>query len=375
MVLRARCRMYVTSLPWAAAGLGVLACGERSYPLPSVPGGEYQLPHLVRVEQPASQEHFYIQGAKLYDRCGEQVVLRGVNKMSIWTDPRGNDFAEIAKTGANTVRIVWTVKDHLGEQALDAIIERAAQEKLIPIIELHDATGVLAQVADLVDFWVRPDIVSVLKRHRPYLIVNIANEAGGSGVPTHRFLEVYKDAIIRLRGAGLDMPLMIDAPQWGQNIDLLQSTASELLVADPQKNLLFSAHIWWPKGDKTNDPGSTARIKKELKESSEMGLPLVIGEFAHAGVGCSRSIDYKTIIAEAQHYQIGWLSWSWGPGNKDCAEMDMTADGSFESLKDWGLEVAVTDPNSIQKTSRIPASMFEGQCVERVLVTPSQSGR
>ncbi len=346
---------------WVVVGLS--ACGDRSYPLPTTPGGgEYKLPHLVEVDQPASKDHFYVQGAKLYDRCGEEVILRGVNKMSIWTDASGNDFPEIAKTGANTVRIVWTIKDHPSEEALDAIIQRAVDEKLIPIIELHDATGILEQVPALVDFWVRPEIVAVLKRHQAHLLLNVGNEAGGSGVPKHRFLEVYQQAISRLRAAGLEMPLMIDAPQWGQNIDLLQATASDLLTSDPKKNLLFSAHFWWPKDDKTNDPGSTQRIKKELAESAEMGLPLVVGEFAHAGVGCSRSIDYKTILAETQRHGIGWLAWSWGPGNQDCGEMDMTTNGKFDTLKDWGLEVAVLDPNSIQKTSRIPASMQYGQC-------------
>lgn len=341
------------------SALLAVSCYKTSYPLVSTPP---KAPSLAPVEQATSNAHFYVQGAKLYDRCGEEVVLRGVNKMSIWTDRSGNDFAEIAKTGANTVRIVWTVKDHPGESSLDAIIQRAVDEKLIPIIELHDATGNLEQVPELVDFWVRPEVVEVLKRHESHLLVNIANEAGGGGVPMHHFVDVYRNAITKMRAAGLDMPLMIDAPQWGQNIDVLQATASDLLSSDPKKNLLFSAHFWWPKGDKSNDPGSSKRIKKEIQESAQMGLPLVIGEFAHAGVGCARSIDYQTILAEAQRHRIGWLAWSWGPGNKDCGEMDMTTDGTLDSLQGWGREVALTDPNSIRNTSHIPQSMATGQC-------------
>jgi len=38
----------------------------------------------------------------------------------------------------------------------------------------------------------------------------------------------------------------------------------------------------------------------------------------------------------------------------------------FETLRSWGLEVAITDPNSIKNTSRIPASMSHAQC-RRVL--------
>ncbi|MBN1612415.1 MAG: hypothetical protein JW940_37640 [Polyangiaceae bacterium] len=40
----------------------------------------------------------------------------------------------------------------------------------------------------------------------------------------------------------------------------------------------------------------------------------------------------------------------------------MTEDGRFETLHGWGLEVAVTDPNSIRKTSTVPESMLRGKC-------------
>jgi mannan endo-1,4-beta-mannosidase len=124
--------------------------------------------------------------------------------------------------------------------------------------------------------------------------------------------------------------------------------------------------MWWAKGASSDDPGSTRRIRAELEESVAMGLPLVVGEFAHAGVGCQKSIDYATIIDQAERHGVGWLAWSWGPGNKDCAEMDMTKDGRFDTLWGWGLEVAVTHPSSIQKTSRIPESVYRGECARQL---------
>ena len=56
------------------------------------------------------------------------------------------------------------------------------------------------------------------------------------------------------------------------------------------------------------------------------------------------------------------MAWSWGPGNGDCPAMDMTTDGRFETLRGWGLEVAVTDPHSIRNTARRPASLTTGSC-------------
>jgi mannan endo-1,4-beta-mannosidase len=316
----------------------------------------------AQASQRPSRDHLYVLGRDLFDRCGEKVVLRGINHMVIWTDPEGKTFPEIAKTSANALRIVWTVKDDLGPEALDRVLTRALENRLLPIIELHDATGMLGEVPHVVDFWVRPEVVQVLKRHEASLIVNIANEAGASGTSAEAFVSTYALAIARLRQAGLLLPLMIDAPGWGQDIDVLQEAAPELLLADPERNLLFSAHVWWVQGPNSADPGSTRRIQAELEESVAMNLPLVIGEFGHAGVRCARSIDYVTLLSEAHRHQIGWLAWSWGPGNRDCAEMDMTTDGRFATLRGWGLEVAVESPYGIQKTAHIPASIAAGKC-------------
>jgi mannan endo-1,4-beta-mannosidase len=279
----------------------------------------------------------------------------------IWTAPEGQTFPEIAKTGANAVRVVWTIKDHPGDAQLDRVLARALDEKLIPIIELHDATGNLAEVPRLVEFWVRPEIALVLKKHEHSLLLNIANEAGGQ-VQLADYVSTYSSAIQALRGAGLELPLMIDAPGWGQDIDTLQAAAPQLMRADPRRNLLLSVHMWWSKGPTSDDPGSTRRIRSEIAESVALNLPLVIGEFAHAGVGCSRSIDYSTILSEAERAGIGWLAWSWGPGNKDCGEMDMTTAGTFETLRGWGKDVSVEHAASIQKTSKIPASILRGEC-------------
>ena len=40
----------------------------------------------------------------------------------------------------------------------------------------------------------------------------------------------------------------------------------------------------------------------------------------------------------------------------------MTSNGSYARLQGWGLEVAVTDPNSIQNTSKRSKYMTTGNC-------------
>lgn len=301
-------------------------------------------------------------GRHLYDRCGEKVVLRGVNEMVVWSGGKDGDpeFAEIAQTGANAVRIVWTVKDGSAAE-LDRAIGNAVAQKMIPIPELHDATGDRTKIAAMVDFWVREDVVAVARKYEQNLIVNIANEAGAA-VTAAQFQSDYEAAISRMRAAGYHVPLMLDAPQWGQDIDVLQAAGAALIAADPDHNVLLSVHMWW------NDPNGT-RVMTELGQSIGAGLPLVVGEFAHHAVStcASEPFAYQTLLALAQSMEVGWMAWSWGGvKNGDCATsspFDMTTSGTFATLTGWGLEVAVSDTNGIQRTAVRPRSIVTGSCL------------
>ncbi len=305
---------------------------------------------------------FRVQAGKLYDRCGEQVILRGVNEMIVWSPGQDGvpEFAEIAKTGANAVRIVWN--DEGTAAGLDVAITNALAQQLIPIIEHHGATGDLTKLTAVVDYWVQPDMVAMVKKHEQNLLLNIANEAGDAAVTAASFQAAYQPAITRLREAGLVLPLVIDAPTWGQNIDVLQATWQPLTMHALQHNLVFSVHMWW-------SDASGTRVKAELAESTAAGMPLIVGEFAqHAVSGCaSQPFSFGALLEEAQKSGIGWLAWSWGSvPNSDCKDdgsFDMTIDGVYGSWKEmWAEEVVVTHPASIQKTSVRPASIVSGAC-------------
>lgn len=306
---------------------------------------------------------FRVRGRFLYDRCGEKVVLRGVNEMIIWSDGRDGtpEFAEIAKTGANVVRIVWASEGTAAE--LDVAIESAAASHLIPMVEHHAATGKLADVPTVaVAYWTRPDVIEVLKKHEAYLLLNIANEPGDNQVTQATFEATYESAIDTLRGAGLRAPLVIDAPTWGQDIDMLQAAGPGLIAHDPLHNLLFSVHTWW------NDPEGT-RVASELEQSQAQELPLIVGEFAHHAVyQCNQSpFAYARLLDEAHAREIGWLAWSWGGvPNNDCRDQgtfDMTKGGSFGNWTDkWASDVAIDHPHSLKNSSVRPRSMLTGRC-------------
>jgi mannan endo-1,4-beta-mannosidase len=156
--------------------------------------------------QTPQKQTFYTKGRYLHARLGNKVILRGVNKMSIWdedADPAGNiSFPEIRKTGANTVRIVWAIRKDLQPDSsdteishLDALIASAKANHLIPTIELHDGTGDWNRLQDLVNYWIQPEVVNIIKKHQAYLLVNIGNEVGDDTVTEAQFIAGYTNAI------------------------------------------------------------------------------------------------------------------------------------------------------------------------------------
>jgi mannan endo-1,4-beta-mannosidase len=308
-------------------------------------------PSTVLAQVPDDFPGFRVLGRHLFDVYGNKVILVGINKMVIWTDRDGLPaFPEIAMTGANVVRIVWLTEGSAEE--LDIAISNSIANKLIPMVDCHDSTGEWEELPTCVDYWVRPDVAAVLRKHEAYLLINIANEAGEGVVPTLEFQSAYELAIRRIRAAGLHVPLIIDAQGYGKDIDGLQANGPYLIQADPDHNIMFSIHMWWPSA--WRGTAVTQVVIDEIAESVAMDLPLIIGEFANKGPGCACCIPYETIIEQAHLNEVGYLPWSWGPGNNDCDEMDMTEDGTFDTLHGWGLEVAITSTHSIRNIAVRP---------------------
>ncbi len=320
---------------------------------------------------------FNVIGAKLLDPCGKPVLLRGVNKMFIFEqDPikriGTKILPEIAKTGANCVRIVWSIKrkdangilvDTLVKE-LDAVITNCKAQKMIPIIGLWDFTGDadsrsgFDRLSEYVDFWTRPDVLLVLKKHQNALIINIANEATPECDDSEEqlnallpeYIQKYSDAIIKMRTAGINVPLIIDGLDFGKSLKCFSfirtgqtvNTATELLTIDSQKNLIFSFHSYWPK--RFTD-GQTF-VEDIFNKAVADGYCFIDAELSKYGgfddgeSVCSDKgeVDYQRFAKLCAKNKVGYIIWEWGPGNvennRPCPQMDITTDGTFARLKD-----------------------------------------
>ena len=301
-------------------------------------------------------------GRFLYDACGQKMVLRGVNHMTCWTDWVGTPrdgmpmFPEIAKTGANVVRMSWIQDAGAGVPAispaqLDVAMTNAAAYKLIPMPEIHDYTckWSTSMIDNLINYWTSPEMLAIIKKHEKYMLLNFANEMSA---PNHEeYAKEYSRAVIALRKAGINVPIVFDASSCGQDVNSILASAPTIIKNDPLHNVIFSLHIYW-------SDQSASRIEKAITDSVALNIPMIIGEFASVGVNCSVPILYKEIMKQSQLHEIGYLPWSWDNRNS-CNLHSMTKDNnqSFDTLWGWALELAVTDPNSIKNTS-VQSSCF-----------------
>lgn len=236
----------------------------------------------------AQKEHMYVSGSRLYDVCDTELLMQGVNHAPYnWGWATGYDvFGEIALTGANTVRLPWYSSQAAGGGApayndpalLDSALSRCARNGMVPVLELHDHTCMndSAQFMNMVSFYMQPAVLQVLQKHRRNLVLNIANEAlyvmwGGS---VQHYINVYTKAIGLLRTAGIHVPLMIDAPDCGQHLDVFQQAAQQLMNADPDTNLIFSAHTYWKVYASDMDSLS---VRARLEAARNTGYLLCVG--------------------------------------------------------------------------------------------------
>jgi mannan endo-1,4-beta-mannosidase len=299
------------------------------------------------------------QGRHLHTAAGERVVLRGVNEMFAWSriDPTGAwTMDEIAKTGANSVRIVTTLDTPA--PVLDALIGNAIASGMIPMPECHSATGRWERLPDCVDYWVRPDVAEVINRHERWVLLNIANEAGRDVVPRDEFTRAYQAAITQIRDAGIRVPLVIDGAGYGQEYRILLDSWKELNEHDPHRAVIVSAHSYWNGTEEERKNHYRYIIDRVTRDE----IPFVVGEGPTPSAWDCTPSPYLWAMTELDRAEIGWLAWSWGlQRNGDCNDpprYDMTHDGRYGNWKtESGRILAVDHPASIRNTARRPCSI------------------
>lgn len=299
----------------------------------------------------ATSAGFYIKGTTLYDANGKPFVMRGINHAYTWY--KGQEsvaIPAIAKTGANTVRLVlsdgqqWT-KDSLS--TIQSLITLCEQNKLVVILEVHDGTGSdSASVLDnIANYWI--EMKSALIGKEKTVILNVANEWYGTWNGAG-WAAGYKSAIPKLRNAGIKNTIMVDGAGWGQYPQSIVDYGTEVFNADPLKNTMFSIHMYEYAG------ANAATVKSNIDNVLNKGLAVVIGEFGIKHT--NGDVDEATIMSYSQEKGVGYLGWSWKGNGSGLEYLDMSNDWAGTSYTEQGNAI-INGTNGIKATSKL-ATVF-----------------
>jgi mannan endo-1,4-beta-mannosidase len=299
---------------------------------------------------------FTVSGSRILDANGNAFVMRGVNHAHTWyPDRTPQALADIKALGANTVRVVLSTGDRWTRtEAADVtnVINQCKANRLICVLEAHDTTGygedaAATTLARAVDYWI--SIKAALAGQERYVILNIGNEPYGN-TNAAAWVADTKSAITRLRAAGFEHSIMVDAPNWGQDWSFtMRDNAASVFATDPQRNTIFSIHMY-------GVFDTAAEINDYLGRFLTAGLPIVVGEFGfnHS----DGNPDEDTILATTQARGIGYLGWSWSGNGGGVEYLDLVTNFNAAALTSWG-ERLFNGANGIKATSR-EASVYGG---------------
>ncbi|WP_433223024.1 cellulase family glycosylhydrolase [Dactylosporangium sp. CS-047395] len=297
---------------------------------------------------------FYVRHGRLYDADHHEFVIRGVGQNhAVYPDRTPQMFRDVKAMGANAVRVelsAGVVARRNDAADVARVIGLCRQNRLICVLVVNDTTGwgyrpeAIPQ-AKAVDYWI--SIRQALIGQEKYAIIDVANEPyvldNFATWPADT-----KESIARLRRAGLRHTLMVDAPDWGQDVSFtMRDDAAGVFAADPQHNTVFSIHVYGAFSRATT-------IHDYLDRFLRAGLPIAVTEFAYTHQ--DGEVDEDAVMSEARIHDIGYLAWSWSGNSGDVSNLDMVREFDAAALTWWGRRV-FDGPDGIRQTSR-PATVY-----------------
>ncbi|WP_406391282.1 cellulase family glycosylhydrolase [Streptomyces sp. NBC_00882] len=306
-------------------------------------------------EEPGAQATgLHISDGRLVEGNGNDFVMRGVNHARTWYPNELGSLADIKAQGANTVRVVladghrWTA--NTASDVADVIAQCKAN-RLICVLEVHDTTGygedsAAGTLDQAADYWI--GLKDVLAGQENYIVINIGNEPWGNTDPAGWTAPTIA-AIQKLRNAGFEHTIMVDAPNWGQDWQgVMRANAQAVYAADTTGNLIFSIHMY-------SVFDTAAEITDYLNAFVSAKLPIVIGEFGGPADQWGDP-DEDTMMATAEQLDIGYLAWSWS-GNTDPI-LDLVLNFDPAQMTSWGKRI-FNGANGIAQTAK-EATVFGG---------------
>ena len=312
---------------------------------------------LIATAPPAARADtgFRVENGRLVDAAGNDFLIRGVSHAHTWFLQETDSFADIKDLGANTVRVVLSNGVLWAENGPDDVanvVSLCKANRLVCVLEVHDTTGYGEQAGastldQAVDYWLR--VQDVLEGEEDHVLVNIGNEPYGNDEATNQGWAADTIAAVgRLRDAGFEHTLVVDAPNWGQDWQGIMRRDAPL-VAAADDNTVFSIHMYG-----VYEQEST--VVSYLEHFVDAGLPLIVGEFGHDH--SDGNPDEDAVMEHTRRLGIGYIGWSWSGNGGGVEYLDMVEGFDPSRITPWG-ERIFHGPDGIGETS-VEAPVYGG---------------
>jgi len=289
---------------------------------------------------PVPSNTMRVSGRQLLDACGQPFVVRGVEQILGNQLPEGNDWLgivrEIAATGANAVRILPSVNT-LTTENVDEILTFIGEQGMVAFIDPLNGH----------DWYAQDDVRAMLKKHERFLIIDAYGEPQYDDI--EKWQAEAKDALVRMRALGYEVPFTVYANQFGRGLPSLFDYGAEILAADPLHNTFLGWQAYWGNnGYYQEHYGYT--LSEAVDAIVDSGLPIQMG-LDHITDMPSTEADYGTLMQGAEENGIGWLWWDFY--NPYGAENNLSQDGTAENLTATGSDVLDHHPASVANTAQL----------------------
>jgi hypothetical protein len=284
----------------------------------------------------------HVNGKFLNDGDGKQILLRGPELVFRWgvysgVTSSGVDVAweggsnnnvgsatirEIAKTGANALRIFGGVGNELDSVLNTAIVE----QKMFVVVGRVD--------------WTNPQMKATLQKYAKYVMIHPRGEF------THRDASLWRTEALKvvkeIRALGYTSPIEIGTTGYGQTWSTIAMYGKEVADSDPLKNIVFLLQLY---SELANDVSGT------MSSVAAFSSPVNVDSCLFTSTYGNTPNTYKEVWDQSLAKNLGSFYWDWwgdGEGNS------MTSGGTVATLNGIGKYIANDSPAALKKTVKTP---------------------
>ncbi len=278
--------------------------------------------------QPVKKDTMYIQGRHLYTADGKKFVIRGVEHVVRWGeyqgkaacgwgdpayeswahDVNGDYIDDIAKTGANTIRLLGGFPNEL-----DNLLHKA--------INIHHLHVSIARVN-----WCDPQTLKTINKYKDNVILHALGE-----VPSrdeNEWLTKAKNVITQMRKLGYTSPIEILTTGYGQTLQTILNRGNEVFNHDPLKKVIFGYQLY---------SELAGNLSAALDATKKYSHPIMVGA-CHFQIGVdggwgNNHTTYQKVWQGTKSREISSFYWNWSGGDTNDV---MSYDGTFSNLSAIG---------------------------------------